>query len=153
MKAEELVKLLKEKKYKIVSAESCTGGLFASTLIDIPSASSVLEESYVTYSQEAKIKICGVKEETITKNGIVSEEVAFEMANGIAKRTNSNIGVGITGYAGPTGGTIEKPVGTVCFGFYINGKTYTYTRLFKGNRNQIRRKSVNFAIIMLLKLI
>ncbi|MBE6742063.1 MAG: CinA family protein, partial [Ruminococcaceae bacterium] len=110
--------------------------------------------SFVTYANEAKTELLGVSEETINSFGVVSEEVAGEMAQGVAKRANSEIGVGITGVAGPTGGTAKKPVGMVCFGFCINGKTKTFTKLFgEIGRNEVRSASVNFVFQTLMDLL
>ena len=151
---EQLVDLLIEKNYHISFAESCTGGLCAATLVNVANASKVFDMSFVTYANEAKCELIGVKEETIEANGVVSEEVAKEMAEGVAKKAKSEIGVGITGIAGPTGGTDKKPVGMVCFGFSINGKTKTYTKFFgEIGRNEVRKSSVLFVYNTLLELI
>ena len=150
---EKLVKLLIKNNYKISMAESCTGGLLASTIVSVPSASSVLEMSFVTYSNESKNKLCGVQFSTIDKYGVVSENVAKEMAVGVSRVANSQVGVGITGLAGPTGGTVELPVGTVCFGFCINGQAVTKTNHFSGNRNTVRKKAVDFAVQTLIELL
>ncbi|MBO4862798.1 MAG: CinA family protein [Eubacterium sp.] len=150
----ELVRKLKEKGYHITFAESCTAGLAASRLVNVPDASSVLDVSFVTYADEAKIKYLGVDPETIKEYGVVSEEVAREMCSGAAKAMSAEVGVGITGIAGPTGGTEKKPVGMVCFGFYINGEVKTFTRLF-GNigRNEVRAASVDFVYSELIKIL
>ena len=123
----ELVQVLIEKNMTIASAESCTGGLFASHIVDVPDASKVLNASVVTYSNDAKEKYARVSHETLEKFGAVSEQVAGEMAEGIAKETGANVGISFSGVAGPTGGTPEKPVGTVCVGCYIDGKLWTHT--------------------------
>ena len=110
--------------------------------------------SFVTYANEAKIKLLGVSADTILSNGVVSEEVAYEMAQGVAKAAGSEVGVGITGVAGPGGGTAKKPVGMVCFGFCVNGKTVTYTKQFgEIGRNQVRKSSVEFVFQTLLELL
>lgn len=153
MKEKELVLKLKEKNMKIATAESCTGGMIASRIVNVPMASSVFNESIVTYSNEAKIKYLKVKEETIQKFGVVSEEVVKEMAEGIVKASGANIGIGVSGIAGPTGATETKPVGMVCFGFSINGKVQTFTKYFKGSRMTVRKKSTKFAICKVLELI
>ena len=154
-KEEVLVNYLIEKKYHITFAESLTAGMLAAKLVNVANASMVLNESFVTYSNEAKMKYLNVKKETIDKYTVVSEEVAKEMAIGAAKAANSNIAVTTTGVAGPTGGTEKTPVGMVCFGFYINGKVTTKTKYF-GNigRNKVRLEATNFAfdeIVELLK--
>lgn len=149
---EDVVKQLIAKGYHISFAESCTGGLAAAQLVSVADASKVLAVSFVTYANEAKTKYLGVQEATIETYGVVSEEVAYQMAEGVAKEAGSEIGVGITGVAGPSGGTEQKPVGMVCFGFYINGEVYTDTQLF-GNpgRNEVRRNSVEHVYKRLLE--
>ncbi len=153
MKEKKLVLKLIEKNYRIATAESCTGGMFASHIVNVPMASKVIDESVVTYANEAKIKYCNVDPQTIKVHGVVSEEVAGEMAVGISKSANSNVGVGISGIAGPSGATATKPVGMVCFGFCINGKLETYTNYFKGSRTSVRKKSTDFAINKLLEIL
>lgn len=144
-KIEYVVHLLLQKQYKISFAESCTGGLLASSLVGIPSASKVFDESIVTYSDTSKVKYLGVNPNTIQQYGVVSEEVAFEMAEGIVKTTNVQIGVSITGFAGPSGGSIDKPVGTVCFGFCIQEKTFTKTIYFQQmSRNEVRESAITY---------
>ncbi len=151
---EQLVDKLLEKNLKISFAESCTGGLCCGTLVNVTNASKVLDMSFVTYSNESKMKLIGVKADTILANGVVSEEVAYEMAEGAAATAGSEIGVGITGVAGPGGGTDKKPVGMVCFGFCINGKTTTYTKQFgEIGRNQVRKSSVEFVFQTLIEMI
>lgn len=142
-KSEELVSLLIDKGYTISFAESCTGGMAAASIVDVADASKVLNASFVTYANEAKIKYANVSGETLDKYGAVSEQTAGEMAEGAAKANNADVAVGISGIAGPTGGTEDKPVGTVCFGYYVAGKLFTETVHF-GNlgRNNVRRKSV-----------
>jgi PncC family amidohydrolase len=139
---EELVSLLQKHKYTISMAESCTGGLLAACIVSVPDASKVFNQSFVTYTEEAKIKYAHVKKETIQKYGVVSEEVAYEMAIGVKKESNSNVGIGITGYAGPTGDN----VGLVCFGLAINNEAYAYEMWFKGSRNDIRAQAVEFIV-------
>ena len=140
-----LVDLLIEKGYHISFAESCTGGLCCGTLVNIANASKVLDVSFTTYANEAKMQFLGVSESTINEYGVVSEEVAREMALGVAKTAKSEVGVGVTGVAGPTGGTEKKPVGMVCFGFSVNGKVKTFTQYFgEIGRNRVRSASVDF---------
>lgn len=148
-----VVKLLTEKGYTIASAESCTGGLFASTIINVKNASTVIESSIVTYSNHAKQKYCSVDEKIIDSFGVVSEEVAYQMAKGISLQCNSNVGVGITGYAGKSEGLKNEDVGRVCFGICINGKVTTYTKKFSGGRQSVRKKSVRFVLKKLIELL
>lgn len=151
---EQLVNKLIEKNWHISCAESCTGGLVASRIVNVANASKVFDASFVTYANEAKIKYLGVSPETIEKYGVVSEEVVFEMAEGVAKETGAKVGIAVSGIAGPSGGTDKKPVGMVCFGFYVNGKITTYTCQF-GNpgRNEVRALSTEFALKTALDLI
>ena len=151
---EQVVEKLIEKNLHISFAESCTGGLCCGTIVNVANASKVLDVSFVTYANEAKIKILGVSADTILSYGVVSEEVAYEMAQGVANAAGSEVGVGITGVAGPGGGTAKKPVGMVCFGFYIDGKVTTYTCQFgEIGRNQVRKSSVEFVLSKLLELL
>jgi nicotinamide-nucleotide amidase len=151
---QQVVEKLIERGEHIAFAESCTGGLAAATLVGIPDASKVLDVSFVTYANEAKIQYLGVAQDTIAREGVVSEAVAGEMARGVARTANAQIGVGITGVAGPGGGTERKPVGMVCFGFFIRGQVITDTRQF-GNieRNEIRAQSVAYVYERLLALL
>ena len=151
---ENLVRILFERALKITTAESCTGGMCCAALVDVANASRVLDMSFVTYANEAKIKLLGVDENTINTHGVVSEQVAREMACGVCKTADCEIGVGVSGIAGPTGGTDTKPVGMVCFGFCVNGNTVSYTKYF-GNigRNNVRTRSMNFVFETLLKLL
>lgn len=151
---QKVVEKLIEKNYHISFAESCTGGLAVAALVSVADASKVLDVSFVTYANEAKIQYLNVSPDTIAEYGVVSESVAGQMARGVAKAAESEIGVGITGVAGPGGGTVEKPVGTVCFGILINDKCFTYTRHFANkNRNEVRDASVAFVYETLLTLL
>lgn len=151
---EKVVDKLLERGYHISFAESCTGGLCCGTLVNVTNASKVLDVSFTTYANEAKIEFLGVKADTILANGVVSEEVAYEMALGVAKAAKSEVGVGVTGVAGPGGGTAKKPIGMVCFGFSINGEVKTYTQQFgEIGRNQVRKSSVEFVYQTLLNLL
>ena len=141
--ARRMIKFLKEKELRIAFAESCTGGLCAAEVVAIPDASAVLDASVVTYSNEMKTALVGVLPETLAAYGAVSEEVAGEMAVGIARVTGADIGIGVSGIAGPTGGTPEKPVGTVAFGFSVCGRLHTETRHFEDlDRNGVRDAAV-----------
>lgn len=142
-----LVNSLIEKGYHIACAESCTGGLLCGSIVNVPNASAVLDCSFITYANEAKIKYLGVKEETINTYGVVSEEVAGRMAKGVAEQAGAQVGVATSGIAGPTGGTATKPVGMVCFGFWVNGVLTTATKQFGDiGRNQVREAAVQYAL-------
>ncbi|MBP3617881.1 MAG: CinA family protein [Lachnospiraceae bacterium] len=151
---EKVVALLQEKGYHISFAESCTGGLCSARLVSVASASAVFDAGVVTYANEAKIKYLGVKQETIESYGVVSEPVAGQMAEGVAKAQNAEVGVGVSGIAGPSGGTATKPVGMVCFGFYVNGEVITVTKQF-GNlgRNVVRETATEFVFETLVELL
>ncbi|MBQ7307902.1 MAG: CinA family protein [Clostridia bacterium] len=147
---EELVR----KNYKVSTAESCTGGLLAGTIINVSGASKIIDMGVVTYSNEAKINLIGVDENTLISYGAVSEEVAIQMAKGIALKSGSNIGLSTSGIAGPTGGSDKKPVGMVCFGIYANGKEFAFTHIFENlSRKLIRESSVEFILNKLYELI
>lgn len=151
---EQVVNKLIDRDFHISFAESCTGGLCCGTLVNVSNASKVLDMSFVTYANEAKVELINVTHETIENYGVVSEQVAGEMCKGVAEKAHSEVGVGITGVAGPTGGTAKKPVGMVCFGFYVLGNVTTRTMQF-GNigRNEVRAKSVDFVFNTLAELL
>ena len=151
---EQVVNKLIDRGFHISFAESCTGGLCCGTLVNVSNASKVLDMSFVTYANEAKVELINVNPETIENYGVVSEQVAEEMCTGVAEKAHSEVGVGITGVAGPTGGTAKKPVGMVCFGFYVLGNMTTRTMQF-GNigRNEVRAKSVDFVFNTLAELL
>ena len=134
------------KHLTISTAESCTGGLLAGTLINYPGISSAFLEGVVTYTNEAKIKRIGVKLETLEKFGAVSHETAEEMARGIALTSGTDIGISTTGIAGPGGGTQAKPVGLVYIGIYINGKVKTEELQLSGSRERVRNRAVREAL-------
>lgn len=119
----ELGKILKVKRLTVATAESCTGGLVASRITDISGSSEYFKEGYITYANEIKHKILGVSNETLEKNGAVSQECAFEMAQGLMKHTNCDVAICTTGIAGPTGGSKEKPVGLVYIAVKYQDKT------------------------------
>lgn len=149
-----VVNALIEKGYHISLAESCTGGLATAAIVSVADASKVLDASFVTYANEAKMCYLGVKEETIAAYGVVSEQVAHEMAEGVAKEAGCEVGIGITGIAGPGGGTATKPVGMVCFGVSVNGIIRTYTKQFGDiGRNEVRNASVDFVLHTLYEMI
>lgn len=151
---EQLVSKLIEKNWHISCAESCTGGMLAARIVNVSNASRVLDISFVTYANEAKMKYLTVSGDTITAYGVVSEEVVSEMALGVAKEAGSEVGIGISGIAGPSGGTAKKPVGMVCFGFYINGTVTTKTMYFGDiGRNEVRNLSTTYALQTALQLL
>lgn len=148
MSIDELVKKLKENNLKIATAESCTGGLLAKKITDISGASEVFEMGMVSYSNRIKNEFLSVDNEVLNTVGEVSEETARQMAIGISKISKSDIGVGITGIAGPTGGTDKKPVGLVYISVYLVKENECFVKklLLDGNRDEIREKTVNIVI-------
>lgn len=144
--ATRLVSILNEKKYTITTAESCTGGLVAASIVGVPGASSVLNEAHITYSNEAKNRLLKVRTDTLDSVGAVSFQTAKEMAKGAAELAGADCSIVTTGIAGPTGGTDEKPVGTVYIGYYINEKLYVEKHLFTGDRNEVRLCTVLTAL-------
>jgi len=152
--AEKLVSALEAKGWSVATAESCTGGWVSGAIVSVPGSSSVINASIVTYSNESKAKFVGVSQENLKNFGAVSQQVAEQMASGVAKLFDANIGISVTGIAGPGGATPQKPLGTVWFGFYINGTTHTFHKLFENaTRNEVRNKSVQFALSKTLELI
>jgi nicotinamide-nucleotide amidase len=141
-----LGEMLVKRNLTIATAESCTGGLLAGTLINYPGISSVFMEGAITYSNEAKMKRLGVKEETLKSYGAVSEETAREMALGIAEASGTDIGISVTGIAGPGGGTKEKPVGLVYVGLYIKGEVKAKKLNLLGDRQKVRNRTVVAAL-------
>lgn len=144
-----VVELIKEKNLTISTAESCTGGMLASKLIDVSGVSENFYEGIVSYSNEAKMKRLGVSKETLEKYGAVSEETAREMLMGL----HTDIGLATTGIAGPNGGTEEKPVGLVYMGIKIKNKIYIEKKIFKGDRNKVRERTVFHTLFKLIKIL
>lgn len=140
--------LLRERGWSVAFAESCTGGLATSRMTDVPGSSDYIERSIVAYSNRAKIELLDVPEALIAAHGAVSEPVALAMAAGIRTRTGVNIGVGITGIAGPGGGSEQKPVGTVCIAV-DGGEGSVRTFRFPGGRDMVKQMSANWAIDLL----
>jgi len=147
------VQKLIENNLTLSTAESCTGGLFSSTIVDVSGASKTFMGGFITYSNEEKINRLGVDSESLKKYGAVSSQTAKAMAKGVCKLVGTNIGISTTGIAGPTGGTEEKPVGTVFIGLCYNGEVISKRFLFRGNRGKIRIRTVKMALKMLIDLI
>ena len=142
-----LVKELTKRHASITTAESCTGGLISGRIVNVGGASSVFNQSFVTYSNEAKRDLLGVKQETLDSVGAVSRETAEQMARGAAKAANAEVALSVTGIAGPDGGTPEKPVGLVYIGCCCYGETVVERHVFKGNRMEIRNASVETCLL------
>lgn len=146
---EEVVALLMEKQYTITTAESCTGGLLAGRILNVAGTSEIFHEGYITYSNEAKMRILGVEQDTLKTYGAVSMQTAKEMAQGAAKAAGSDVALSVTGIAGPDGGTKEKPVGLVYIGCYTNGTVVVKECRFQGERAQNRADSVTESLKLL----
>ena len=140
--------LLRARGWSVALAESCTGGLATSRLTDVPGSSDYVERSVVAYSNQAKVELLGVPVALIQQHGAVSEAVAVAMAEGIRDRAGVNVGVGITGIAGPGGGSDDKPVGTVCIAV-AGARTEVRTFRFPGGREMVKAMSANWAIDLL----
>lgn len=141
MNAEAVVKILKEKNLTLSTAESCTGGMIGELITSVSGASEVYGFGFITYANEAKEQILGVKHETLEKFGAVSEETAREMALGAKRVSGSDISVSVTGIAGPGGGSKEKPVGLVYTAICFNEKVETFKLLLKGDRESVRKQT------------
>ena len=148
-----VVELLKEQHKVLGIAESCTGGMLSSRIVNISGSSNVFKEGLVTYANEAKMKHLNVKEETLKSFGAVSPEVAKEMCDNLYDNSDSDITLSITGIAGPNGGTELKPVGLVYFGINHMGNTTIYRKVFNGNREMVRLRAVIFALNMTRKVL
>ena len=151
--AEMLGGALMTRGLKLATAESCTGGLIAAVVTGVAGSSAWFDRGFVTYSNEAKIDMLGVRSETLAANGAVSEPVAREMALGALARSVADLAVAVTGVAGPSGGSAEKPVGMVCFAWaQRDGGIESDTRRFGGDRAEVRAATVTAALARLLEL-
>jgi nicotinamide-nucleotide amidase len=143
---------LKDKGMTLATAESCTGGWVAQAVTTVSGSSEWFDRGFVTYSNEAKREMLGVRRETLDAHGAVSEEAAREMAEGALAASRAQAALAITGVAGPAGGTPQKPVGMVCFAWALpDGRVDAVTRRFDGDRAAVRRQSVIFALEGLLE--
>lgn len=139
---EEIAKILTERKLKIATTESCTGGLLSSKLTDISGSSAFIHLNLITYANEAKHKMLGVRNETLENFGAVSEECAYEMASGLMKLTGADICISTTGIAGPTGGSIEKPVGLMYSTICTKERAITFETRFHPEISRIEMKEL-----------
>ncbi|MFT3813476.1 MAG: CinA family protein [Acidovorax sp.] len=136
----------------LATAESCTGGMIAAACTDLSGSSQWFERGFVTYSNAAKAELLGVPEALIAQHGAVSEPVARAMAEGAVAHSRAQASVAVTGVAGPTGGTADKPVGLVWFGWCVNGATHSESQRFAGDRAAVRAATVRHALARLLAL-
>ena len=144
-----VVRLLKKNGLTVTTAESCTGGMLAARLVNVPGVSDVYREGYITYSNKAKRRLLDVNKSTLKKYGAVSEQTAREMAIGGVFANGADVCVATTGIAGPDGGTEEKPVGLVYISCYLKDKVTVERFQFKGNREKIREQTVVKALDLL----
>jgi nicotinamide-nucleotide amidase len=149
MSAAALVALCKARGLRVATAESCTGGLVAGAITDIPGSSAIFTHGFISYANEAKTQMLGVPEALLAEHGAVSPEVAAAMALGARERSGADLAISTTGIAGPDGGSAEKPVGTVWFGLATPRGVTTYHRIFPGSRGDVRQASVDFALALL----
>jgi nicotinamide-nucleotide amidase len=148
-----LAQILLTRGWTVALAESCTGGLVCATLTELAGSSEWFERGYITYSNQAKTECLDVPTELIESFGAVSEEVAKAMAIGARQNSGSNVAISITGVAGPSGGSREKPVGTVCFGWATENQALTRTMHFEGDRQSVRQQATEFALTELIALL
>ena len=153
-----LAEFLKSKNWKMAAAESCTGGLVCAKLTEIAGSSEWFERGYITYSNEAKMECLEVPQTLLEAYGAVSEEVAKAMAQGAQVNAGVNAALSITGITGPSGGSADKPVGMVCFGWAIrddagDNRVLTKTMQFKGDRQGVRQQACDYALSELAKLL
>ena len=150
----ELGERLRERGAKLATAESCTGGWIAQCVTAIAGSSDWFECDWVTYSNLAKQQLLGVDAMTLERHGAVSVETAAQMADGARRTSGVDLAVAVTGVAGPSGGSADKPVGTVCFGFAMTARATTSERVhFRGDRHAVRAQSVKHALVTLLALL
>jgi nicotinamide-nucleotide amidase len=149
-KAEQLAAALRDKGWMLATAESCTGGMIAAACTDLAGSSEWFERGFITYSNEAKTELLDVAAGLIDANGAVSEVVARAMAFGAVRHSRARVSVAVTGVAGPSGGSKDKPVGTVWFGFMVDGRLTSETQRFEGDRAAVRRATVDQAFDGLL---
>ena len=154
---EELVKQLAakltEKGWMLATAESCTGGMIAAACTDLAGSSQWFDRGFVTYSNEAKTEMLGVPAELIAKHGAVSEEVVRAMAEGAIRHSRAQVSIAVTGVAGPAGGTVEKPVGTVWVGWCLKDQTQVQCLHLAGTRSDVRAATVTKALHRLCELV
>jgi nicotinamide-nucleotide amidase len=150
MKVEELAAVLRDKGWMLAVAESCTGGLIAAACTELAGSSDWFERGFVTYSNEAKIELLDVDPAMIDAHGAVSEVVARAMAFGAVRHSRARVSVAVTGIAGPGGGSPDKPVGTVWFGYMVDGRLTSELKRFDGDRAAVRQATVDYALDALL---
>ncbi len=153
MLPEEVGKLLRSRKETLSVAESCTGGKVGDKITDVPGSSDYFLGGIISYSNQAKIDLLGVSAEILRSKGAVSEEVALQMAHGVRRNLKSTYGIGITGTAGPTGGSKSKPIGLVYLAVVSADDQTIERHVFKGSRTDIKESAANRALVMLKEFI
>ena len=152
--AEKTGRALQTQGLMLTTAESCTGGWIAEAITMIPGSSAWLDRGFVTYTNAAKQEMLGVRAETLARNGAVSEPVVLEMVQGALRASHAQVAVAVSGVAGPSGGTPQKPVGTVCFAWAIEGRApRAETRRLDGDREAVRRQSVVHALEVVIGMV
>lgn len=144
---------LRAKGWSVSSAESCTGGGIAFAFTSVSGSSDWFNQSWVTYSNDAKQDILGVTEQTLKEHGAVSKQTVKEMAEGVRRNSGAQLVVTVSGIAGPGGGSEAKPVGTVWFGFLCGEQEAQIKQVFSGNRDEVRQHAISFAITQLIKML
>ncbi|MEJ6021121.1 CinA family protein [Ramlibacter sp. PS4R-6] len=150
-RVERLALLMREKHWLLATAESCTGGMIAAACTELAGSSDWFERGFVTYSNEAKNESLGVDAALIQQHGAVSEIVARAMAFGAVRHSRARVSVAVTGIAGPTGGSPDKPVGTVWFAWQVDGRLSSETKRFDGGRAAVRQQTVDHALQRLVE--
>ena len=152
--AERVGRALERRGFMMATAESCTGGWIAEAVTMVPGSSAWFDRGFVTYTYISKREMLGVSSETLERHGAVSQPVVEQMVTGALERSHAQVAVAVSGTAGPAGGTVEKPVGTVCFAWALKeGAAQSETRHFEGDREAVRRQSVVHALERVLPLV
>lgn len=151
--AKQFLDLAKRKSIRVVTAESCTGGMLAGAITSVSGSSEVFERGFIPYSSQAKIEMLGIDAELVHKFGVISSEVAEAMAEGAIKNSQAQLSVSITGIAGPKGGTKAKPVGLVYIASYYDGSTICEEHRFAGDRQAIREQTVLQALKLMISIV
>lgn len=151
--AQKLGDILLHKAWQVTCAESCTGGGIGYAITSISGSSSWFKQGYITYSNEAKHQLLGVGTHTLKKFGAVSAQTVEEMAAGAARNASANCAIAVSGIAGPDGGSADKPVGTVWFGFAIEQNVLAVQQYFLGDRQQVREQAVDFGLSRMSQLL
>ncbi len=151
--AQDLADILAAKTWQITCAESCTGGGVGYAITSISGSSAWFKKGFITYSNEAKTQLLHVQPSTLADYGAVSKQTVEEMAKGAAKQAGAQVAVSVSGIAGPDGGSADKPVGTVWFGFYVDGNTSSECQLIRGDRQAVRLGAIKFVLSHLVALL